>query len=183
MKIISKSIAETEKIARDFIRMRINADTQNADKRGLNTRTGADGNATWINAGENMDRALVVGLYGDLGSGKTTFTQAVAKIFGIKEDITSPTFVIEKIYPISTWTLSVQVEGGKADKFKRLIHIDAYRLDSAKELLALDWEKTLGNPGNIVFIEWPERVLDVLPQNHVKIYFKFVGENEREIEI
>jgi len=115
--------------------------------------------------------ALVVGLYGDLGSGKTTFTQAVAKIFGIKEDITSPTFVIEKIYDIYH------------KNFKKLVHIDAYRLDSAKELSALDWEKTMADPKNIIFIEWPERVLEVLPKNHAKINFKFLSENEREIEI
>ena len=117
------------------------------------------------------DTALVVGLYGDLGSGKTTFTQAVAKIFGIKEDITSPTFVIEKIYNIDH------------ANFTNLVHIDAYRLDSAKELAVLDWDRTLGNQKNIIFIEWPERVIDILPANHAKIYFKFLGEFEREIEI
>jgi len=144
MKVISKSLSDTEKIAKDFIEK--------------------------ISMGV-YDTALVVGLYGDLGSGKTTFTQAIAKIFDIKEDITSPTFVIEKIYDIDH----------KA--FLKLIHIDAYRLDSAKELLALDWEKILSNPRNIIFIEWPERVVDVLPKNHAKIFFKFLSENEREIEI
>lgn len=144
MKIVSKSLSDTEKIAKDFIEK--------------------------ISIGI-YDGALIVGLYGDLGSGKTTFTQAVAKIFGIKEDITSPTFVIEKIY-----------DTGK-NNFKKLVHIDAYRLESPKELSALDWEKTMGDPKNIIFIEWPERVLEVIPKNHAKIYFKFLSENEREIEI
>ena len=144
MKIISKSISDTQKIAKDFIEK--------------------------IAVGF-YENALVVGLYGDLGSGKTTFTQAIAKIFNIKEDVTSPTFVIEKIYTIND------------KKFKKLIHIDAYRLDSAKELSALDWERTLGDSKNIIFIEWPERVLEVLPKNHAKIFFKFLSENEREIEI
>ncbi len=144
MKIVSKSLSDTQKIAEDFIEK--------------------------ISMGF-YPNALVVGLYGDLGSGKTTFTQAVAKIFGIKEDITSPTFVIEKIYDISH------------KNFKKLVHIDAYRLDSAKELSALDWEKTMADPKNIIFIEWPERVLEVLPKNHAKINFKFLSENEREIEI
>jgi tRNA threonylcarbamoyladenosine biosynthesis protein TsaE len=144
MKIVSKSLSDTQKIAEDFIEK--------------------------ISMGF-YPNALVVGLYGDLGSGKTTFTQAVAKIFGIKEDITSPTFVIEKIYDIYH------------KNFKKLVHIDAYRLDSAKELSALDWEKTMADPKNIIFIEWPERVLEVLPKNHAKINFKFLSENEREIEI
>jgi len=144
MRIVSKSLLDTEKIAKDFIEK--------------------------ISVGV-YDTALVVGLYGDLGSGKTTFTQAIAKIFDIKEDITSPTYVIEKIYDINK------------RNFKKLIHVDAYRLDSAKELLILDWDKTLCDSRNIIFIEWPERVLKVLPKNHAKVYFKFISENEREIQI
>ena len=144
MRIVSKSLSETEIIARDFLKK--------------------------ISLGI-YNNALVVGLYGDLGSGKTTFTQAVAKIFDIKEDVTSPTFVIEKMYDINH------------GNFKKLVHIDAYRLDFAKELLALDWDRTLADPRNIIFIEWPERVLEVLPANHAKINFKFLSENEREIEI
>ena len=95
MKIVSKSLSDTEKIAKDFI-----------EKISLGV----------------YDTALVVGLYGDLGSGKTTFTQDVAKLFNIREDITSPTFVIEKMYDIST------------GDFKKFIHVDAYRLESPKEL-------------------------------------------------
>lgn len=144
MKIVSKSVAETGKIAKDFI-----------DKISMGI----------------YNNALIVGLYGDLGSGKTTFTKEIAKLFGIKEDVTSPTFVIEKIYSI------------EHDKFTNLVHIDAYRLESPKELTALDWKRTMSDSRNIIFIEWPERVLEVLPENHAKIYFKFLNENEREIEI
>ena len=144
MKIISKSVEETEKLAKDFL-----------EKISLGI----------------YNNALVVGLYGDLGSGKTTFTQAIAKHLNIKEDITSPTFVIEKIYEINH------------RNFNRLIHIDAYRLDSPKELLALEWNRIMSDPRSLIFIEWPERVLEVLPENHAKINFKFLSENEREIEI
>ena len=150
MKVISKRLLDTEKVAKDFIKK--------------------------ISTGV-YDRALVVGLYGDLGSGKTTFTQAIARILNIKEDVTSPTFVIEKKYPI-TWRPGFQV-----GKFKKLIHIDAYRLDYARELLALDWDKVVSDPKNIILIEWPERVLEVLPKNHMKIFFRFLSESEREITI
>ncbi|MFA5935169.1 MAG: tRNA (adenosine(37)-N6)-threonylcarbamoyltransferase complex ATPase subunit type 1 TsaE [Candidatus Paceibacterota bacterium] len=143
MKVISKSVEETAKIAEEFIEK--------------------------ISMGI-YDGAVVVGLYGDLGSGKTTFTQCIAKIFGIKEDITSPTFVIEKRYNVDN------------PNFKQLIHIDAYRLESSKEARALGWSEISINPYNIIFIEWPERILDILPENHIKINFKFVSENEREIE-
>ncbi len=117
------------------------------------------------------DEASIVGLYGDLGSGKTTFTKSIAKFLGIKEDITSPTFVIEKIYNI------------EHPNFKRMIHIDAYRLEDPKELLALEWEHIAKDPHNLILIEWPEKVREILPENHLKVFFKFISENEREIEI
>ena len=143
MRIISKSVEETIQIAQEFI-----------EKISMGIYNGA----------------VVVGLYGDLGSGKTTFTQCVAKILGIKEDITSPTFVIEKRYNLDN------------SNFKQLIHIDAYRLESSKEANALGWNDISKNPQNIIFIEWPERIADILPENHIRINFKFISENEREIE-
>lgn len=114
--------------------------------------------------------ALVVGLYGDLGSGKTTFTQAVAKHLGIKNNVTSPTFVIEKVYKTTY------------DQFENLVHIDAYRLEKPEELSALSWRETVSNTKNLILIEWPERVAGLLPENHAKIMFRFISENEREIE-
>lgn len=113
--------------------------------------------------------AMVVGLYGDLGAGKTTFTQAVAKILGVEETVTSPTFVIEKIYTLAH------------PDFKKLIHIDAYRLESGKELLTLGWEDIVNDPKNIIMLEWPEKVADILPSSMKKLQFQFVNENTREI--
>jgi len=144
MKIISKSLKETETIAQDFLEK--------------------------ISLGVH-DTALVVGLYGELGSGKTTFVQDIARIFGIKEFVTSPTFVIEKIYNINH------------PNFKRLIHIDAYRLESGKELLVLGWKDILKDEKNLILIEWPEKIKEILPTNHAKVSFKFISDNEREIEI
>ena len=66
--------------------------------------------------------------------------------------------------------------------FNKLIHIDAYRLDSGKELLSLKFEEMKKDPNNLILIEWPERVADILPTDIIKIKFKFVSENEREIE-
>jgi len=105
--------------------------------------------------------ALVVGLYGNLGAGKTTFTQAVAKQLGIKEKIQSPTFVIERIYEIPK----------KNFAFKRLIHIDAYRLQNPKELQALGFQKILKDKNNLIFIEWADKVFKILPKNHWQIFF------------
>lgn len=114
------------------------------------------------------DEATIVGLYGNLGAGKTTFTQAIARELGIKEPTTSPTFVIEKIYET------------KHDHFKRLIHIDAYRLESGKELQDLDFEGEVENKNNLILIEWPENVKEILPEDHIKIYCEFVDEKIRK---
>ena len=121
--------------------------------------------------GSNKQTATVVGLYGNLGAGKTTFTQAVAKSLGIDETVVSPTFVIEKIYELTN------------QKFSHLIHIDAYRLESSSELVSIGWNEIISNPENLILIEWPERVSDVMPE-HVKIQINHLdNENSREIVI
>jgi tRNA threonylcarbamoyladenosine biosynthesis protein TsaE len=120
---------------------------------------------------EDKEQALTIGLSGDLGSGKTTFVQSVAKFFGIKNHVTSPTFVLQKKYPIDS----------KESDFKNLIHIDAYRLENSQDLLSLGWEEIKNNPENIIFIEWPEKVSEVLPKDIKMIKFKFIDENVREV--
>jgi tRNA threonylcarbamoyladenosine biosynthesis protein TsaE len=118
----------------------------------------------------SSDTALIVGLYGDLGSGKTTFTQDVAKLIGITDFVTSPTYVIEKAYNI------------KHLIYEKLIHMDLYRIESVKELLNLNWKEIINDPKNLILIEWPEKVSEILPKDHMKINFKFISENKREIE-
>ena len=90
-----------------------------------------------------QDRAAIVALSGDLGAGKTTLAQAIARELGVKESVISPTFVIMKSYPI--------VRG----PYKQLIHIDAYRLNSETELEKLGWAELAGDPKNLILIEWP----------------------------
>jgi tRNA threonylcarbamoyladenosine biosynthesis protein TsaE len=116
------------------------------------------------------DRATVVVLSGDLGAGKTTFTQAIAQTLGVEESVTSPTFVIEKIYPLQ----------GKP--FDRLIHIDAYRLDDPRELETLDFAGLLSDPKNLILLEWPERVTRLIPEDAIRIRFDIHGD-ERTISI
>jgi len=117
-------------------------------------------------------KAITIGLFGDLGSGKTTFVQFIAENLGIKENITSPTFVIEKIYEIENkiWP-------------KKLIHIDAYRLTNGEELKKLGFEDVLNDRDNLIMIEWPENVSGVLPKHVFKIEFEFVDETTRKIKI
>ena len=109
---------------------------------------------------QHPERALVVTLAGDLGTGKTTFTKFVARHLGIKYKLRSPTFVILKKYPL------------KRKGYKYFYHLDAYRLKNEKELLHLGWEEIIGNKEHLVFIEWPENVSKVIPKDakSVKIF-------------
>ncbi|MDB5238838.1 MAG: hypothetical protein JWO00_173 [Candidatus Parcubacteria bacterium] len=90
--------------------------------------------------------AVVAGLSGHLGAGKTAFVKAIAKEMGVGETVTSPTFVIMKIYET------------KNDRWPRLVHIDAYRLERAEELEAIRWEALVADPRNLILVEWPENV-------------------------
>lgn len=105
--------------------------------------------------------ACVVALHGELGAGKTTFVQYVADELGITAAVTSPTFVIQKTYPISDGTHG----------FHTLVHIDAYRLAGAADLAVLDWEETIADPGNLICIEWAARVESALPPQTKHLYF------------
>ena len=115
--------------------------------------------------------ATVVGLYGNLGAGKTTCTQAVAKVLGVAEKVASPTFVIMKVYELTK------------QKFTHLVHIDTYRMEDPSELMLLGWQEIIINTNNLVLIEWPDRVSVIMPE-HIKITLKpLENETSREIEI
>jgi tRNA threonylcarbamoyladenosine biosynthesis protein TsaE len=116
------------------------------------------------------DGATVVTLSGELGAGKTAFVKGAAKEFGITEHVTSPTFVIMKIYSL------------RGQKFKRLVHIDAYRLKGEHHLKVLGWDELSSNPENIIFLEWPEQASGAIPINAIKITLRYTGDDEREIQ-
>jgi len=109
-------------------------------------------------------RTIVIGLKGELGSGKTKFTQAFAKGLGIKEHLTSPSFVLMKQY-------------------NNFYHIDCYRLNKPEELIDLGFKEIINNPENIIMIEWAERVRKILPKKTIWIEFKVISEKERKIVI
>ena len=142
MKHTSKSLRETEKIASKFLKK-------------LKTSSG---------------EAVVILLEGDLGSGKTTFTQFLAKELEVKNYVTSPTFVLMKKYKINHLN------------FKQLIHIDAYRLTSDQDLFNLGWDELASNPENLIVIEWPEKVADFFTGQETKINLQFIDEQTREIK-
>lgn len=115
-------------------------------------------------------KATAILLSGDLGAGKTTMSQQIGKIFGIKKTMSSPTFVIMRRYML------------KEKAFENLFHIDAYRLESEKEITKLGFKEIISNPKNLVLIEWPEKIKKALPKKAIKVLIKHL-EKGREIEV
>lgn len=115
------------------------------------------------------DSATLVALSGDLGAGKTTFVQGVAAALGVTEHVTSPTFVIMKIYDLA------------GQKFDRLVHMDAYRLKGDQHLRALGWNELLRDPKNLIIVEWPEKIEGGIPASARPITFRYSGDDSREI--
>jgi tRNA threonylcarbamoyladenosine biosynthesis protein TsaE len=97
------------------------------------------------------ERATVLALSGDLGAGKTTFVQQLAKYLGVTEPVTSPTFTILKRYETND------------KKFTTLFHMDAYRLESEAELEPLQFSELFDLPNTIICIEWAEKIQSALP--------------------
>ena len=124
--------------------------------------------------------ATIVALSGDLGSGKTTLTKYLAKILGIKENIISPTFVLLKNYNLEN---NREVLDGNMREipFRNFTHIDAYRFEKSSELLNLDWQNLISNSENLIILEWPEMVQDILPIDILKVSLEHIDEKNRKI--
>ncbi|MFA7170665.1 MAG: tRNA (adenosine(37)-N6)-threonylcarbamoyltransferase complex ATPase subunit type 1 TsaE [Candidatus Paceibacterota bacterium] len=116
------------------------------------------------------DGARLICLWGDLGSGKTTFTQGVAEALKVKGMVNSPTFLIMKKYPL-------------LGEFKgmNLYHFDCYRIRSAEEIDDLGWREILADEHNLVVVEWPELIAEILPEKRIDIEFETVAEDARRI--
>lgn len=120
-------------------------------------------------------RAVVLALSGDLGAGKTTFLQGFAKGLGIEEVVNSPTFIVMKKYQITSHKSQIN--------FKFFYHIDCYRLEAPEEILQLGFTEIISNPENIVAIEWPEKIEELLPKEKISLSFEHKKEGERELTI
>ncbi len=116
---------------------------------------------------------LTAALIGDLGSGKTTFVQGFAKGLGINQRILSPTFILMRKYLVEKLPM----------RFKGLYHVDFYRIpeNPHEEARNLGLFELWGQDGNIVLIEWGEKVKDLLPVDSYLIEFKNQGQEIRRI--
>lgn len=115
-----------------------------------------------------ITKGAVLALYGDLGSGKTTFTRYLVESLGLKARVQSPTFVLARKYQNDSFVIN---------------HLDLYRLTSKEEAMDIGIEEYLKNSDEITVIEWPENIEDILPIDTARIYFEYVGENDRKIKI
>ncbi|WP_312814891.1 tRNA (adenosine(37)-N6)-threonylcarbamoyltransferase complex ATPase subunit type 1 TsaE [Sedimentibacter sp.] len=116
--------------------------------------------------GRCLDKGDVLCLDGDLGVGKTALTQFIAKEFGVKEYITSPTFTIIKEYE------------GKLPFY----HMDVYRLDSTDDMYDLGYEEYIYSEG-VTVIEWSEKIEEILPEERINIYIKRIDDVRRVLYI
>jgi tRNA threonylcarbamoyladenosine biosynthesis protein TsaE len=118
--------------------------------------------------GENLHAGDIVALLGDLGAGKTCFTQGVARGLGVPESyrITSPTFTLLHEYP---------------GRFL-LYHLDLYRLSGIRDLEELGYEEYCGG-NSILVIEWAEKIIDTFSDEAIFVSLSYLDENKREIDI
>ena len=108
----------------------------------------------------------VVLLNGDLGAGKTTFTQYVFKALDVNDVVSSPTFAILKSYK---------------GKFQ-LHHFDTYRI-TTEEAIEAGFDEIFQEKDSIIFVEWSENIASLLPNKTISVNIKYINENEREFEI
>lgn len=118
---------------------------------------------------KKLTGGIVIGLTGNLGAGKTIFAKGLAAGLGIKKNITSPTFVLMKIYPV------------KSRVIKFLVHIDAYRLKSVKNLITIGAEEYFNRTDTITIIEWADKIKKILPKKTKIIKIDLQKNNSRKI--
>ncbi len=119
--------------------------------------------------GNKLIGGEIICLVGELGAGKTTFTKGIAHSLNIKKHITSPTFVFMKVYNL------------KKNKIRKLVHIDAYRIQSENDIEAIGAPEYFAQEDTITIIEWADNIKNTLPPNAKFIELKSLDKNTREI--
>ena len=122
---------------------------------------------------EKVKSGGIIALFGELGSGKTTFTKGLSKALGIKERVISPTFVLVREHRIKNYE----------SRIRKFYHIDLYRVKKESELTGLGIKEILLDKENIIAIEWAEKAKGVLPKGRIEVYFEYKSENERFLTI
>jgi tRNA threonylcarbamoyladenosine biosynthesis protein TsaE len=123
---------------------------------------------SWENG--EQPKSHILCLFGDLGSGKTTFSQGFARSLGITTRLLSPTFIIVRRYSIP-------------NGFRYFYHIDLYRTDSTKELSGIGIEEILVDTNSCVIIEWAEKMKELMPISRYELYFSALKNGSHRILI
>lgn len=145
------------------------------------TKSGAETQKLGEDFAPHVKNGGIILLYGDLGSGKTTFTQGLAKGLGLTNRIISPTFVIIRTYEIQGKNQNSKFES-KGINSKVFYHIDLYRIETEHDLEGLGIKEILKDPNNIVVIEWPEKLYRNIPNKRFEIKFSVLDNNLHKIE-
>ena len=119
-----------------------------------------------------VDSGAVLALYGDLGAGKKTFSRFLTQALGSFSRVQSPTFVIARKYHVNN-----------DSDIKKIYHLDLYRIKTKAELNDLDLSQFFDDAHAVTVVEWPDIAEHLLPQNSIKIRFKYVDENSRSIYV
>lgn len=118
-----------------------------------------------------VEGAYCIALHGELGAGKTAFVKTLGHLLGATEEITSPTFVVMRSYPLAH------------SRFDRLVHMDAYRLESNREVEPLHLDEIVADPKTLLCIEWPEQLGDRLPAKCLHLFIEITEGEARRIEL
>ena len=111
----------------------------------------------------------VIALHGTLGAGKTVFARGFARALGIVEPVSSPTFTLEQEYPFPGGVLN---------------HLDLYRIDNSTNAQAFGVDEYLYDPRAYTLVEWPERIMDILPPHTLHLLLRpLQGQNQRELSL
>ena len=112
---------------------------------------------------DGASRPAVLALHGDLGAGKTTFTQELARQLGVVETVVSPTFVVMKFYDTTNAV------------WQHLVHIDAYRIDDIDEMRPLRFAEILEETNTMIVVEWAEKIVELMPEKTIGLHFTQSG--------
>lgn len=123
------------------------------------------------NFAKNLQAGDVIALYGDLGSGKTTFAQGLASGLGVKKKVMSPTFIFMRSYPIIFKKIPLTFH-----------HLDLYRGQDEKDFKSLGLNEIFTQDA-IVVLEWADRIKRILPKKRIDIYFENKNGQKRKIKI
>lgn len=118
----------------------------------------------------DSERAIIIGLNGVLGAGKTELVKGMAHFFGVQEKILSPTFVIAKEFKV------------QKGPFTNFWHFDLYRFNEFSDLILLGWKDLIKEKGNIILVEWADKFKKKLVTDY-QVSLKVVSETERSIII